>query len=110
MVEIFLALSLIIPLIKGHDVNQCKSDQLTTIEESLTLINANGGKPNITNLVDSHFPVYKSSIFTTLQWPYLSPIGPSGRFICICPQQSSQQVVLPNQLSIQFSNDSSKCK
>ncbi len=81
--------------ISSDEDNQCKNNNLTTILDELTEMPFDREEHNITILVDSQFPIYKSSIFFSWKWPYLSPVGPSGRFVCVCPTQS--QAVRPVQ-------------
>lgn len=105
MITVSLFACFIISIIVGQKANTCENIELKAINGNPTQSeNANTIESEIKVLVDSDFSVYKSSIFSTWRWPYLSPVGPSGRFICLCPPQSAQQAAARPIASISLSH------
>ena len=82
--------------------NQKINDRNTSLWTQSTI--GSSVDPKLFNVsIDPKLSIFKSDLFfVSIKWPYLSPIGPSGRFICFCPPTRPQVVVRPATSSKSF--------
>src|SRR5437867_1437734 len=73
---IVIIVVLIVKLLDGNQYNN-----ITTTDTPF-------GAQNDTKLwqtVHKSLDISKLYLFSTDKWPFLAPVGPSGRFLCVCP-------------------------